>query len=60
MDFIIENAEAILQVLAYLVLAAGVVTSMTKTPKDDNVVRKIRKILDVLALNVGGAKNKDQ
>ena len=60
MQFIIDHAQQILQVISYIVAAAALVAAMTKTPKDDTVIRKIRKIVDLLALNVGGAKNKDE
>ena len=36
--------------------AASAVTAMTPTPKDDSVVRKVYKIIDLLALVVGKAK----
>ena len=36
--------------------AASAVTAMTPTPKDDSVVRKVYKIIELLALGVGKAK----
>lgn len=36
--------------------AASAVTAMTPTPKDDSVVRKVYKIIELLALVVGKAK----
>ena len=39
-----------------LVTAASVVTAATKTPRDDEVVGRLYRILEVLALNIGRAK----
>jgi len=36
--------------------AASAVTAMTPTPKDDSAVRKVYKIIELLALVVGKAK----
>lgn len=41
-----------------VVAIASTITSMTDTPKDDQFVAKIYKIIDVLAINVGKAKMK--
>lgn len=39
-----------------LVAAASVITAATKTPRDDELIGRIYRILEVLALNVGRAK----
>lgn len=36
--------------------AASAVTALTPTPKDDSVVRKVYKLIELLALVVGKAK----
>ena len=61
MEIIMEVFEN----LPYLISFAAAVSAVTKTPKDDELVTKVQKaygtcykIVDVLALNVGRAKNK--
>lgn len=49
----IENALA---VATALVAAASVIASLTPTPRDDTVLGKLYKVLEILALNVGRAK----
>jgi hypothetical protein len=44
------------QVLGLVVTAASSVAALTPTPKDDGVVRKLRVVVDWLALNFGFAK----
>lgn len=39
------------------VVVAGAVTAATPTPKDDGILRKLRKVLDVIAFNFGHARN---
>ncbi len=41
-----------------IVTAAGAITAVTPTPKDDAIVAKAYKVLDWLALNVLKAKDK--
>ena len=58
-DFIIENAADLVEIAAYVVAAASVIASMTPSEKDNKVICAIKKVVDVLALNVGKAKPKD-
>lgn len=44
-------------ILTSLITLAGVITAATPTPKDNVVLGVVRKVLDIFALNVGGAKN---
>lgn len=37
--------------------AASLITAATPTPKDDEMLRKLRTVLNKLALNVGHARN---
>jgi len=60
MENVLNYIPDIIQVLTLIVTAAAVIASATKTPKDDSVIKKIRKVVDFLALNFGGAKNKDR
>jgi hypothetical protein len=58
MEFIKENWEGICIILTSVVAIASAVAAMTPTPKDDGIVKKLYKIVDLLALNVGKAKEK--
>ena len=59
MEALLSYIPDAIQVLTLIVTAAAVIASATKTPKDDSVIKSIRKVIDFLALNFGGAKNKD-
>lgn len=41
-----------------VIALASAIAAVTKTPKDDEWVAKIYKILDLFALNIGKAKDK--
>jgi hypothetical protein len=56
--YIQENWEAILAILSGIIATASAVAALTPTPKDDGWVKKLYKLLDLLALNVGKAKEK--
>ena len=58
MNYIQENWEAILGILTAAVALASAVAALTPTPKDDGIVKKLYKLIDLLALNVGKAKEK--
>jgi hypothetical protein len=58
MEWIFQNWDALLTAATAIITAAAAITALTPSPKDDNIVAKVRKVLDVLALNVGNAKNK--
>lgn len=47
-------------VITQVVTLAAAVAAVTPSPKDDGVVAAIRRIIDLLALNFGFAKNKDR
>lgn len=40
-----------------VVTAAAAITALTPTTKDDAILAKVLKVLNILALNVGKAKN---
>jgi len=58
MSWILENKEALIGIITAVVAVASAVAALTPTPKDDNIVGKIYKVIDMLALNVGKAKDK--
>ena len=60
-----ETIMAIIENIPYLISFAAAISAVTKTPKDDEAVKKAQKaynigykVIDVLALNIGRAKNK--
>ncbi len=55
-DYIANHADDILTVASGLVASASAVAALTPTPKDDGIALLLRKLLDVLALNVGNAR----
>tara|TARA_R100000664_G_scaffold765_1_gene2203 strand:+ start:197 stop:370 length:174 start_codon:yes stop_codon:yes gene_type:complete len=48
----------IVGVVTAIVTAASLIAASTKTPKDDVWIGKLYKLIDLLALNVGNAKQK--
>ena len=58
MEFIKDNWEQVGIIITSVVAIASAVSAMTPTPKDDGIVKKLYKVLDLLALNVGKAKDK--
>jgi hypothetical protein len=58
-DYIATNWFELLEIAGLVVAAASAIAAMTPTPKDDGVIKVIRKIVNALALNVGKAKSKD-
>lgn len=58
MEYVRENWEGILAVLSGVIATASAVAALTPTPKDDGIIKKLYKLVDLLALNVGKAKDK--
>tara|TARA_R100001132_G_C3180075_1_gene37030 strand:- start:274 stop:483 length:210 start_codon:yes stop_codon:yes gene_type:complete len=55
------NVMAIMEIVGYvtmLVTVASLVAASTPTPKDDVWIGKLYKLIDLLALNIGKAKEK--
>ncbi len=57
MTWLTENWTDIVNAVTALVAAAAAVTALTPSPEDDNVLKKIRDVLNVIGFNVGNAKN---
>lgn len=53
-----SNVATIFNVAFSIVAIASSVAAVTKTPEDDEWIGKAYKIIDILALNVGYAKEK--
>lgn len=56
-DFIVLHWDEILGAITGVIAAASAIAALTPTPADDSVVAMARKVVDLLALNVGGAKS---
>lgn len=56
MSFIITYFNDILLALTSIVTGASAISAITPTQKDDAFWSKIKKVLNVCALNVGSAK----
>ena len=57
-SYLVANVDSILFAVSAVVAAASAVAAITPTPKDDSIVAKAYKVLDLVALNVGKAKDK--
>ena len=54
----VPDLPPVLELVFGVVTAASAVTAMTATPKDDRILGKIYRLLDILALNIGRAKDR--
>ena len=52
MDFVFN----IISVVTGIVCAASIICSLTPTPKDDVLIGRLYKIVEIAALNIGKAK----
>lgn len=52
-----EYLEWTINILPPIIAVASAVAAVTPTPVDNEALRWLRRIVDVLALNVGKAKN---
>lgn len=57
-NYLITNHQQILSAVTAVVAACSAIAALTPTPLDDGWVRKLYKIVDFLALNIGRAKQK--
>ena len=54
--FVTANYEAILGAITAVVAAASAIAALTPSETDNEIVNKIRKVVDLFALNIGNAK----
>jgi len=57
-NWIVGHSSELIGILTGIVTVASAIAALTPTPKDDGVVKKVYSWLDLLALNVGKAKEK--
>jgi len=56
LELLFSAVPKVLEAAFALIAAASVFTASTKTPRDDEVLGSIYRIVEILALNVGRAK----
>lgn len=56
LNFLISSWNEILIAISSIISGASAISAMTPTQKDDNILSKIKKVVDLLALNIGNAK----
>ena len=56
LSHIFDQVPSWLSVASGIVAAASAVTAMTPTPRDDALLGKIYQVIELLALNIGHAK----
>ena len=54
------TTEQVINVATHVIAIASIVAAVTPTPSDNAVLIVVRMVLDYLAFNFGGAKNKAQ
>lgn len=52
----LTNLYEYIQIASLVVTVASAIAALTPTPKDDKIVAKLYKIVDILAINIGKAK----
>lgn len=57
-SWVTEHSGELIAILTGIVTVASAIAALTPTPKDDTIVKKVYKIVDWLALNIGKAKDK--
>ena len=57
-NWILGHKGELIGILTGIVTVASAIAALTPTPKDDSIVGKLYKIVDMLAINVGKAKEK--
>tara|TARA_R100001163_G_C4909260_1_gene94313 strand:- start:278 stop:466 length:189 start_codon:yes stop_codon:yes gene_type:complete len=57
-NWILSHKGELIGILTGIVTVASAIAALTPTPKDDSIVGKLYKIVDMLAINVGKAKEK--
>lgn len=57
--WVLENSDAIIQGATAIISGAALIAAITPSPKDNKVLKWARAVLDLFALNVRHAKNKE-
>ena len=54
----LDTSLTIIQIARWVISGASLICALTPTPKDDEIIGKIYKLIDWCAINVGKAKEK--
>ena len=54
----LDTIFTIIQIAPYIITGASLICALTPTPKDDQMLGKVYKLIDWCAINVGKAKDK--
>jgi len=57
-QYIIENSEQLLQIVASVIAVASLIATMTPNESDNKWVARVSRVVSWMALNVGRAKSK--
>ena len=57
-NWVLAHKSDLVAILTGIVSLASAIAALTPTPKDDGIVKKVYGVVDMLALNVGKAKDK--
>ena len=57
-NLVIENWEAYSVTILAVIGAAAAIAALTPTPRDDGIVAFVRKVIDIIGMNIGNAKNR--
>ena len=58
MNDMLDTILTIIQIAPWVISGASLICALTPTPKDDEIIGKIYKLIDWCAINVGKAKEK--
>lgn len=56
--YIVNNTQELVAAISMVIAACSAIAALTPTPVDDGLVKKLYKVVDFLALNIGRAKQK--
>ena len=59
MEWISENGAALMHIAAMIIAVASAISALPPSGRDDALVGRLKKLIDMLALNFGHAKNRD-
>jgi hypothetical protein len=54
----LDTIFTIIQIAPWVISGASLICALTPTPKDDEILGKVYKLIDWCAINVGKAKDK--
>jgi len=58
MNWVLAHKSDLVAILTGIISVASAIAALTPTPKDDSIIKKVYGWIDMLALNVGKAKDK--